>query len=202
MAVATIALRARRRVPRTAWLTLVPVALVLVYVGTNVAASLAQNGLEARWARAVASARGLSAAQLAHRSARVGDPVARLVIPSMSLDAVIVEGATPAQMRRGPAHLPASPMPGIDGRSVIIGNRFGFGGFFADIDRLKPGDRIGTQTLATQMNFVVLSVDVMPVDRLDVGSEGTRPHLVLIASAGRFGGGDRIVVTAVPEEGQ
>lgn len=199
MAAATVALRARRRVPRAAWLALLPLALVLLYVGTNVAASLAQHGLEARWARAVSRARGLSVAQLAHQRARVGDPVARLVIPSMSLDAVVVEGATPAHMRRGPAHLPGSAMPGIDGRSVILGNRLGFGGFFADIDRLKAGDRIGIQTLATQMNFVVLSVEVVPVDRLDVGSEGTRPQLVLVASAGRFGGADRIVVTSIQE---
>jgi sortase A len=195
---ATLTIRARR-VPRPAWLLLVPLALVLVYVGTNVAASIAQNSLETRWAAAVRDARGLTPAQLAQRRPNIGDPVARLVIPSISLDAVVVEGAAAAQMRRGPSHVPASPLPGADGQSVILGNRFGFGSFFADVNRLVPGDRIGVQTLADDMNFVVISVDVVPVERLDVGSEGTRPRLILVASAGRFGGGDRIVITAGPE---
>lgn len=189
--------RPRHRRARTAAAALaLPVALLLAFVATNVYASLAQRGLDARWAGLLAEARGLTPVEIAARATALGDPVARLRIPSIGLDAVVVEGASPAEMRRGPAHLPGTPLPGEDGVAAITANRFGFGGFFSDLERLAPGDRIVVETLRGPMTFTVQSADVVPVERLDFDTEATQPVLLLFASARRWGGGDRLVVRA------
>lgn len=201
MSTAGLALRLprRRHIPRAAALIAVPAALLLAFVGTNVSASLAQRGLERAWADRLAAADGLSRADLARLAPAPGDPVARLVVPAMGLDAVVVEGASPAEMRRGPAHLPSTPLPGFAGVSILTANRFGFGGFFAEIERLAPGDRVTVETLAGRRTFVVTAVSVVPAETLDLDGDGTSPALMLFASARRWGGGDRIVVRAVEE---
>jgi sortase A len=198
---AGIALRLphRRRIPRAAALLAAPVALLIAFVGTNVSASLAQRGLERAWAERLAAARGLSRADLARFAPATGDPVARLVVPAMGLDAIVVEGASPSEMRRGPGHLPSSPVPGDAGVSILTANRFAFGGFFAEINRLAPGDRVTVETLAGRRTFVVQTVSVVPAENLDLSGDGTTPALLLFASAGRWGGGDRIVVRAIEE---
>lgn len=193
------ALRAHRLRAGLIALVALAVALLLAYVGTNVSASLAQRSLERKWEDAVAAARGLTPAEIAARTPAVGDPVGRLRIPALGLDAIVIEGADPGQMRRGPAHLPASPLPGQDGVAIITANRLGFGGFFADLDRLTPGDRILVETLGGRRLFVVHTVDVVPVERLDLTTRATRPVLILFASARRWGGGDRIVVRALEQ---
>jgi sortase (surface protein transpeptidase) len=192
--------RRRRRISRAAPLVAVPVALLLAFVGTNVSASLAQRGLERAWAQRLASARGLAGADLARAAPAIGDPVARLVIPAIGLDAIVVEGASAAEMRRGPGHLPSTPFPGDAGVSTITANRFGFGGFFAEIGRLAPGDRVTAETAGGLRTFVVTTVTEMPAEGLDLDGDGTSPALMLFASARRWGGGDRIVVRAVAED--
>lgn len=198
MSTAAVALpmrRARRRSPRVL-AAVIPAALVGAFLASNLQASLAQRTLRQQWAKSVADARDLSPIDLARRTYARGEAVARLHIPAMALDAVVVEGADPAQVRRGPAHLASSPIPGEDGMAVITGNRLGFGGFLGDLDRLRIGDRIEVETLAGPVTFIVSSVDVVSADQLDLTSTGTRPMLMLFAGAKRWGGGDRIVVRA------
>lgn len=199
-ATAAVMAAGRRRTRRAgrAWLVALalPALLVGAYVTTNVQASLAQRDLRDRWEATLEATRGIDPVAAARHRYAPGDPVARLVVPAIGLDAIVVEGADPTEMRRGPAHLPLSAIPGEDGIAILTGNRFGFGGFFADVDRLRPGDRIRVETIAGAHTFVVRSVDVVPVERLDLRTTGTGPALVLFASARRWGGADRIVIRA------
>lgn len=201
MTVAPLALRrpagrALRR-PRLRWLAAaLPVLAIAGYIGTNVSASLAQRALRTQWDRARAEAARMTPAAAARWEFAAGDPVVRLRIGSIGLDAIVVEGAGPAQTRRGPAHLAGTPLPGEDGTAVLTGNRLGFGAFLSGIDRIAPGDRIEVQTLTGTRVFVVRSVDTVPADRLDLRPTGTAPGLMLFAGAKRWGGGSRIVVRA------
>lgn len=190
--------RARVLPPRWLMGAAIPALIVGAFVATNVQASLTQRRLEGAWSAIVA--RGpLDPIALAAHAPAAGSPVARLAIPALHLDVIVVEGATPAAMRRGPAHLAASPLPGGAGVSIVTGNRLGFGGFFADLDRLDPGDRILMETLAGPVAFVVRTVETVPAGRLDLAPAGERRGLMLFASARRWGGPDRIVVRAEEE---
>src|SRR5262249_31752158 len=85
----------------------------------------------------------LTSAPARHAPA-AGDPVARLRIPAIGVDQVIVEGATRSDLERGPAHVHGSGLPGGHGRVVVAGHRSIAGAPFARLDELERGARIET----------------------------------------------------------
>jgi sortase A len=112
-------------------------------------------------------------------SAPDGDPVAVLDISAIGLhDAVVVEGTTARDLMRGPGHRRDSALPGQTGAAVLFGRRSTFGGPFAHIDALRPGDRI--QVATGQGRFVYV------VDGLGTGSRPYRDastNLLVLATA-------------------
>jgi len=109
-------------------------------------ADLARQQWEAQQARnAVATARERAANSVAFasRSAAVGAPVARLSIPRIGLDEIVVEGVSDASLNAGPGHLPGSAFPGATGNAIISAHR---DRHFRDLDELAIGDTIQTIT--------------------------------------------------------
>ena len=80
-------------------------------------------------------------------SAALGSPVAILDIPSIGVNnVVVVEGTSPENLMSGPGHLPDTPLPGQAGVTEIFGRRATFGGPFARLAQLRPGDTINAVT--------------------------------------------------------
>lgn len=75
-----------------------------------------------------------------------GTPVAVVDIPTLSLDAVVVQGTSARDLTQGPGHRPDTVLPGQVGVSVIYGRRATFGAPFAHLMRLDPGDLIKVTT--------------------------------------------------------
>jgi sortase A len=92
--------------------------------------------------------RGELAGQVAPLGPTVpGSPVAVLDIPSIGVrNMVVVEGTSPENLTLGPGHLRDTPLPGQAGVSEIFGRRATFGGPFAGLARLRPGDVIRVVT--------------------------------------------------------
>jgi len=86
--------------------------------------------------------------QQAYRSRQigVGDALTRIKIPALAVDTVVVEGTTPSALRAGAGHYPNTPLPCEAGNMGIAGHRTTYGKPFANIDQLKPGDRITLET--------------------------------------------------------
>jgi LPXTG-site transpeptidase (sortase) family protein len=85
-----------------------------------------------------------------------GSPVAVLDIPSIGVqNMVVVEGTSPENLMLGPGHLRDTPLPGQAGVSEIFGRRATFGGPFADLARLRPGDIIRTITGQGESTYTV-----------------------------------------------
>lgn len=186
--------RARRGAPRALVLVAaVAIAGIGAYAGTNVSASLAQRDLRERWAAAVAAAQDAGGAAIATRTFAPGSPVARLVVPAIKLDLVVVEGGNG---HRGPAHLPASAVPGSFGVAVITAGRFGFGNFFLGLERLRVGDEIVVEDLSGARTYRVTEVRTVPSARLTIGEDSNDRVLELVGAA-RVWGDDRILVRAV-----
>jgi sortase (surface protein transpeptidase) len=170
----------------------VPLALVAAYMTTNAFATTGQRDLRARWESAVAHGRSDPAA-LASRTWRAGEPVARIAIPAIGLDLVVVEGG--GAERRAPVHLPSSVIPGASGLSVVTGGRFGYGNFFLGLERLRAGDEIVVSNLAGITRLFVSSVEILPARRaLDRDSSVAALDLVTPSRAWRSG--ERLVVHA------
>ena len=107
--------------------------------------ALARDEARARWSelqarRAVAGARAIERREGAPPSV-AGAPVARLVIPSIALDEVVVEGVDDAELRAGPGHLPGTPLPGSIGNAVLSAHR---DRHFRRLDELAVGDTVAT----------------------------------------------------------
>lgn len=166
--------------------------LLAAFVATNVSASLAQRNLREGWAARLDGAT---------EPVVIGDPVARLRIAAIGVDAVVVEG--PGNGSRGPVHIATTALPGDGGLAAIEGGRLGFGSFFGAIDRLDVGDDIAVQTRGGVVTYRVIDVRRLPASAVDLTSNGDAAILLLIAPASRFGGSERIVVRAraVPEGG-
>jgi sortase A len=81
-----------------------------------------------------------------------------VVIPAIGLQEAVVEGVTSGLTVGGPGHVPGTAGLGQPGNAAIVGRRTGYGGPFARLDQLRPGDRIATATTEGQSVYIVRSV--------------------------------------------
>jgi sortase A len=111
-------------------------------------------------------------AQPRHRDGHVaiddGAPVARLVIPSIGLDEIVLEGSD--ALNAGPAHVAGSAFPGEPGNSVISGER---DRHFSHLDAVSAGDTIVTESVAARDEWIVLSKRIVRRDEPVVASGTT-----------------------------
>jgi len=82
----------------------------------------------------------------ARRGLKEGDPLTRIMIPKLGVDAMVVEGTSQAALRAGAGHYPNTPLPGEAGNVSIAGHRVTYGRPFNRIDELRVGDEIKLET--------------------------------------------------------
>jgi len=78
-----------------------------------------------------------------------------LQIPSIGVDAVVTEGAGRWELVTGPGHLPETAGPGGRGNCVIGAHRNLWDATFADLPRLKPGDRVNLTTTSDRFTYLI-----------------------------------------------
>ena len=108
---------------------------------------------------------------LARRTASVGGrapstiasgvPVARLLIPSLTMDEIVIEGVDDYALNAGPGHLPGSAYPGEPGNSVISAHR---DRHFASLGGIRVGDTLHTEAGTERTSWVVISKRVIDAD--------------------------------------
>ena len=97
-----------------------------------------------------------------------GDVMARIEIPTIGLDAKVVSGVAPDDLKQGPGHYPDTPMPGQFGNSAIAGHRTTYGQPFYRLDEVKPGDEIVVTTVQGRFVYRATASEVVDADRSDV----------------------------------
>ena len=128
-----------------------------------------------------------------------GDAVARLEIPRMGLNRIVVEGAAAGDLAKGPGHFPETPLPGQLGNAAIAGHRTTHLHPFYDIDQLQPGDAITVTTLNGRYVYHVTGTEVVsPDDYAAVipTTDPTKATLTLVSCTPRFSSSNRIIVHA------
>ena len=151
----------RRRVRRRAGGALLAAGLLLVtfagtrYVEGAVKADAARDRWEAAQVRqAVEAARRGVHGTGAEAAVVPGSPVARLRIPHLGLDEIVVEGVGDLELNVGPGHLPGSPLPGDEGNSVISAHR---DRHFLKLEGLAVGDTVVTDVGAEATRWIVVA---------------------------------------------
>jgi sortase A len=89
----------------------------------------------------------------------------RIQIPAISVDALIFQGDTWEQLKKGVGqHIP-SGQPGQAGNMVLSAHNDIFGELFRHLDKLKPGDEFYVSTERQQYTYVVRELRVVePTD--------------------------------------
>ncbi len=169
------------------------VALYVVYllVLSGLEHGVEQRGLEERFRTTLAAGRAPIGGAI-----RDGRAVARLQIPAIGLDQVVVEGTRGTLLKQGPGHLRSSPLPGQAGNVVIMGRRAAYGGPFDDVGSLDPGDVIRTVTGQGRSRYEVLSVREANKEGTDVVARRAGNRLTLVTSTPRLRAERRQIVDA------
>lgn len=192
--------------------------LILLFVvyqlwGTSLVEARAQDALEDEFAAALATPetqsrqgeRGSAATATtttttqvaAERSApEEGSAVARLEIPVIEVDKIVVEGVGQQDLRRGPGHYPGTPLPGQAGNAAIAGHRTTYGAPFYRLDELGPGDVIRVTTASGRFSYEVTDSEVVPPTRVDVLEDFGDDRLTLTTCNPRYSAAERLIVTA------
>jgi sortase A len=125
-----------------------------------------------------------------------GDPMGRIVMPTIGVSEVFVQGTGAGDLRTGPGHYPQTPLPGERGTVAIAGHRTTYGAPFRSIDQLDRGDGIelrmpyGRFTYRVERTRIVEPTETSVIDRVD------HDRLVLSACHPLYSAAQRIVVFA------
>lgn len=127
-----------------------------------------------------------------------GDAIVRMRIPRLNLDAVVVNGTSTADLRRGPGRHLETFMPGERELVYIAGHRTTYGAPFADIDALKAGDTVLLELPYASFEYVVTRHRIVDDNDLSVLESQNHEQLVLQACHPRFLASERYLVYARP----
>jgi sortase A len=112
-----------------------------------------------------------------------GDAVARIEIPAIGLDKIVVNGVQVVDLRKGPGQYPGTAPIGTEGNTAIAGHRTTYGAPFNRIDELQPGDEIRVTSVLGQFTYRVMTPEEAFPDRLDdIVSQGNG-HIIVRPSA-------------------
>lgn len=127
-----------------------------------------------------------------------GQPIGIIRIPKIGLERVVVQGIGVPDLRTGPGHYPATPMPGQLGNAAIAGHRTTYGAPFNRLDELAVGDPISVQTLAGTFRYSV-SQPPFPVSPKDVTvlDSTSNASLTLTTCNPKYSASQRLIVKAV-----
>jgi sortase A len=136
-------------------------ALLLSFAGARYAhGALRQDAARRAWEAAQAqSAFAVANATLDANSLggpwAIGSPIARLMVPVIGLDEIVIEGVGDEELNVGPGHLPGSVLPGERGNAIISAHR---DRHFRSLGSLQVGDQITTETAsARRTKWIVIA---------------------------------------------
>jgi sortase A len=127
-----------------------------------------------------------------------GDAIARLRVPRLDVDLVVVNGTSAGDLRRGPGRHEDTYMPGEGKLVYVAGHRTTYGAPFSHIDALERGDTITLELPYGTVEYRVISHRIVDDNDLSVLESRGREELVLQACHPRFFSSQRYLVYARP----
>lgn len=127
-----------------------------------------------------------------------GDAIARLEIPRIHVNAVVVNGTSVGDLRRGPGRHLDTFMPGERELVYIAGHRTTYGAWFGKINEIRPGDPITIELPYATVVYRVTRHRIVDDNDLSVLKTQHHEQLVLQACHPRFFANERYLVYATP----
>jgi LPXTG-site transpeptidase (sortase) family protein len=151
-------------------------------------------------AKRTAELAGLKAAADAfalETSGEAGRPIGRIVIPSIGVDVVMVEGEleglSESYLKEGPGHWPETPFPGQGGSFVVSGHRTTWGAPFFKLNELQPGDEIKLVLPYAIVRYEVTQVIVVLPEDIEAVAYRGKEQVSLVACHPLHSAKERII---------
>ena len=176
--------------------------LIYQLVGTNAVTGQAQAALGDELAKefAAPASPGTSQGKIKEKPVAEGRAWARIRIPKINVNQVLVEGTGRDDLRKGPGHISTSKMPGDAGTFAVSGHRTTYGAPFFNLDKLKPGDQILVQTKHAVYTYkmskrkIVAPTEVSVLDDVRGANGKARPTIVLTTCHPKFSARQRMII--------
>ena len=124
----------------------------------------------------------------------------RIQIPSLGVDAPVVQGDSWEQLKKGVGQHHPSANPGITGNVVLSAHNDIFGEIFRDLDRLKAGDEVLLYTSQHRYTYVVTGTTITTPTDIAVMESTASPTVTLISCYPYRVDDKRIVVSATLQQ--
>ena len=108
-------------------------------------------------------------------------PFAILKIPKIKIEAVMVEGVTPNDLRFALGHFPGTGLPGQKGNLAVAGHRnFITGDFFGHLDKVVPGDQVIVEYYGVIYTYTVTEIFTVEPGDTWVLNPAPEPQITLV----------------------
>lgn len=128
-------------------------------------------------------------------------PVARIQVPRLKIDHIVLAGANGEALAFGPGHLHGTALPGQTGNVLISGHR---DTHFAFLEKVQLGDRIMIDTIRSRTVYRVEELLIIDKEIVEYIPMDQSNKLILITcypfNAIQSGGSLRYLVMAEPEQ--
>ena len=124
----------------------------------------------------------------------IGYPLGRILIPSIGVDVVMVEGTSNGDLKEGPGHWEETPFPGQGGNFVVSGHRTTYGAPFFKLDDVQLGDEITLVLPYAIVRYKVSKNFICYPDEVDTVAQRGREQVSLAACHPIYSAKQRIVV--------
>src|SRR6202158_3914476 len=106
-----------------------------------------------------------------------GDVIGEIQVPRLRLNAMVVQGDSPANLKRAVGHLTKSALPGEWGNVALAGHR---DTFFRTLRDIRLGDEIKFKTRERSFEYLVESIEVVSPTDIRVLKSSTGHGLTLL----------------------
>ena len=127
-----------------------------------------------------------------------GDAVARLRIPALGVNEIVVNGTDTGSLKRGPGRYLKSGVPGEGELVYVAGHRTTYGAPFSRIDRLKAGDRVIVELPYATYEYRITGHRIVGASEVSVLKSKGVEQLALQACHPRFFASHRWIAYAKP----
>jgi sortase A len=120
----------------------------------------------------------------------------QIQIPAINVNANVVQGDGPEQLKKGVGQHIGTANPGDKGNMVLTAHNDVFGEIFRYLDRLQPGDEVIVQTSQKSYTYIVTGTRIVEPTQVEVMGPTLDATATLISCYPYMVDNKRIVVTA------